>query len=243
MWIICWEKQSWANEMPPNMKDWELYMELECRMTSSRHLPCNKSSRLGKKKKKTTHRWNFVMKASKSWKYKAKLGATVCVSERTQHRDRLDNSVSASHLVVPGSIMRQRISRWKGSLKVSGLTLCHLGSGCSGSYLGKFWMPLGMKIQEEERKSNSRMTKIQKIEVIKIKQNQLRDNEFVLAAWYRKGDKKVRWSWCHRKVIYIGKNSSWDCSEPETTCSTWTSRVPEQMSQSIGETYRSMVLQ
>lgn len=134
------------------------------------------------KRKKTTHRWNFVMKASKSWKYKAKLGATVCVSERTQHRDRLDNSVSASHLVVPGSIMRQRISRWKGSLKVSGLTLCHLGSGCSGSYLGKFWMPLGMKIQEEERKSNTRMTKIEKIEVIKRKQNQLRANEFVLAA-------------------------------------------------------------
>lgn len=38
------------------------------------------------------------------------------------------------------------------------------------------------------------MTKIQKIEVIKRKQNQLRDNEFVLAARYRKGDKKVRWS-------------------------------------------------
>jgi len=43
-------------------------------------------------------------------------------------------------------------------------------------------MPLGMKIQEEERKSNTRMTKIEKIEVIKRKQNQLRANEFVLAA-------------------------------------------------------------
>lgn len=64
-----------------------------------------------RKRKKATHRWNFVTKASKSWKYKAKSGATVCVSERTQHRDRLDNSVSASHLVVPGSIMKQRISR------------------------------------------------------------------------------------------------------------------------------------
>lgn len=53
---------------------------------------------------------------------------------------------SASHLVVPRSIMRQRISRLE---RVFGLILCHLGLECSGSYLGKFRMPLGMEFKRE----------------------------------------------------------------------------------------------
>lgn len=45
---------------------------------------------------------------------------------------------------------------------------------------GQVLNALGDGIQE--RKSNTRITKIKKIEVIKRKQNQLRDNEVVLAA-------------------------------------------------------------
>lgn len=46
------------------------------------------------------------MKASKSRKYGAKLGATLPISGITQHRDRLDNPGSAFRLITFDSIMK-----------------------------------------------------------------------------------------------------------------------------------------
>lgn len=87
---------------------------------------------------------------------------------------------SASPLVVPRSIMRQRMSRLE---RVSeGLWSDPLSSWVRVLRVlsGQVLNALGDGIQE--RKSNTRITKIKKIEVIKRKQNQLRDNEVVLAA-------------------------------------------------------------
>lgn len=65
MWIICWGKQIWANEMAPSSDDRELYMEFGNRITSSQYPWSNKRCWWQKKRIKPKNMSSIQKEGSK----------------------------------------------------------------------------------------------------------------------------------------------------------------------------------